>query len=406
MKFPISETMDQFVQASPQCPLKSDLERRAKKGERDNVVAVDIQLKVFELLNNPFLDLPEQTRDQLRNIQALAFSGYHPSQNELFFIQQSCGNNERILTFVREMRDDIELSKQHWKRTGYTGEALIFHQDIDAISKLASHLEEERIVVFGSARLRPGHEAYDGTQWLMNTLVQGLSHIDGSTEQVISGGGPGIMEAANKGAMEGGWEHYLRLLEDLKKHQDSQEIIQRVLNFRMQMQSIAIGIIVPHEQSYNEYLQGHLTIKTFSPRKMGILSAGTGRSINHKATEGPNGNGDKKRKPAIFVMTGGLGTLDELYEVATLTQCGKLKNPLPIFVVGKEMSEIVKTNMEKLDKMGTIKSTDKNLITYCNDEIEALEKYLEHYDTSSSTIVGQQIDKRKQERRESIPNLF
>ncbi|MDF2379598.1 MAG: LOG family protein [Candidatus Gracilibacteria bacterium] len=397
MSFPHCEKKASYVKASPKCFSKEELERRYKNGERDNVAAVGIQLKAFEILNNPFLDLTQETRELMEKIQSLAFSGYHPSTSEIASLEQICHRNERILSFVNEIRNDIKQSQSHWKATKYTGERLLFHQDVDAVANLASHLEEERIIVFGSARLKAGHPAYDGTQWLMRTLVGSLTHADGTTEQVITGGGPGIMEAANKGAMEGAWNHYQTLLEKLHAHPEDPKIIQHILNFRMQMQSLAIGIIVPHEQSYNEYLQGHVISKTFSPRKMGILSAGTGRSINHTPTEGPNGNEEGKRKPAIFVMTGGLGTLDENYEVGTLTQCNKLKNPLPIFIVGEKMSEIVKKSTEGLYDLKTIKPKDLELFIYCADEFDALEKYLDYYKTLPNERILQSIIDRRNE---------
>lgn len=269
------------------------------------------------------------------------------------------------------------------------------HQDTEAVAELGVKLDGEgRSVFFGSARYKPGHRSYEATRWLSRTLVDALAHPDGTTELIITGGGPGNMDASNKGALEGAWNQYTRLLELLKNgNEDPEEVFRKITRFRNQMHSIGVGIIVPHEQSWNNHLQANLTIKSFSPRKVGLVSVVAGRSVKHKKGEIPNGNG--KRKPAVFGMPGGFGTLDELWEVATLIQCKKMPK-IPILVIG-EMSNIIRYSCKQLLSMETIKDTDPNLFIHCSDEMEALEKYLEYYDISYNQVIANAIDKRREE---------
>ncbi len=123
------------------------------------------------------------------------------------------------------------------------------------------------------------------------------------------------------------------------------------------------------------------------------MSVLAGRSVKHKKGEIPNGNG--KSKPAVFGMPGGFGTLDELWEVATLIQCKKMPK-IPILVIG-EMSNIIRYSCKQLLSMETIKDTDPNLFIHCSDEMEALEKYLEYYDISYNQVIANAIDKRREE---------
>jgi uncharacterized protein (TIGR00730 family) len=132
------------------------------------------------------------------------------------------------------------------------------------------------ITVFGSARFQPGHPFYElGRQVSRKLAEAGLT--------VISGGGPGAMEAANRGAHEAGGRSY------------------------------GLNIVLPHEQKPNPYIDENVEFHYFFVRKVMLV----------------------KYSCAYIVLPGGLGTLDELFEAATLLQCEKI-GPFPLILVGRQ----------------------------------------------------------------------
>jgi len=132
------------------------------------------------------------------------------------------------------------------------------------------------VTVFGSARFAEGHPYYELARKVGRKLAEaGLT--------VITGGGPGAMEAANRGAREAGGPSY------------------------------GLNIILPHEQEPNPYIDENVEFHYFFVRKVMLV----------------------KYSCAYIVVPGGLGTLDELFEAATLLQCGKI-GPFPLVLVGKE----------------------------------------------------------------------
>ncbi len=129
---------------------------------------------------------------------------------------------------------------------------------------------------------------------------------------VITGGGPGIMEAANRGAHEAG------------------------------IPSIGMNIILPHEQASNPYITPDLNFQFhyFAVRKMHLLM----------------------RAKSLVAFPGGFGTMDELFETLTLIQTGKAK-PIPVLLFGKSFWERV-VNFNVLVEEGTISPKDLELFTY------------------------------------------
>lgn len=132
------------------------------------------------------------------------------------------------------------------------------------------------VTVFGSARFKEDHAYYQ----LARAVGAELARAGFAT---FTGGGPGIMEAANRGAHEAGGASY------------------------------GLNIILPHEQSTNPYVDGTVEFHYFFTRKVCLV----------------------KYSCAFIVMPGGLGTLDELFEAATLIQCQKI-GPFPIILMGSK----------------------------------------------------------------------
>lgn len=130
------------------------------------------------------------------------------------------------------------------------------------------------VTVFGSARFKENHKYYK----LARAVGGELARAGFAT---LTGGGPGIMEAANRGAFEAGGVSY------------------------------GLNIILPHEQSANPYVDKSIEFHYFFARKVMLVKYSCG----------------------FIIMPGGLGTLDEMFEAATLIQCGKI-GPFPVILMG------------------------------------------------------------------------
>lgn len=151
---------------------------------------------------------------------------------------------------------------------------------------------------------------------------------DGKRQFVVcSGGGPSIMEAANRGASDAGAE------------------------------SIGLNIVLPHEQAPNPYVTPYLSLNFhyFALRKMHFLI----------------------RARAVAVFPGGFGTFDEFFELLTLIQTGKMK-PIPIILFGKDFWNRV-VNFEAIADEGTISPEDLDLITWCETAEEGWEAISSFY---------------------------
>ncbi len=150
----------------------------------------------------------------------------------------------------------------------------IMAEFVDGIETLSSL--EPAVTIFGSARSKPGEKYY--------TMAEDMGRML-ATEGfcVITGGGPGIMEAANKGAKEGGG------------------------------QSVGLNIVLPFEQHLNPYANIHLNFRYFFVRKVMFV----------------------KYAMSYVIFPGGFGTMDELFEALTLIQTDKIK-PFPVVLVGSE----------------------------------------------------------------------
>jgi uncharacterized protein (TIGR00730 family) len=138
----------------------------------------------------------------------------------------------------------------------------------------ALHPVGPAVTVFGSARFREDHRYYQ----LARAAGAELAKAGFAT---LTGGGPGIMEAANRGAHEAGGASY------------------------------GLNIILPHEQAANPYVDKSIEFRYFFTRKVCLV----------------------KYSCAFIIMPGGLGTLDEMFEAATLIQCRKI-GPFPLILMG------------------------------------------------------------------------
>jgi uncharacterized protein (TIGR00730 family) len=179
------------------------------------------------------------------------------------------------------------------------------------------------VSIFGSARTKPDHPYYKLTE----TIARALSDAGFS---VISGGGPGIMEAANKGAFAG------------------------------RGASVGLNIELPFEQGGNDFQDIDLTFKYFFMRKVMFV----------------------KYASAYVVMPGGFGTLDELMEAITLVQTGKSRK-IPIILVGKAFwGGLLDWLKNTLVAEGMASAIDLDLIQVIEKPAEIVEAIFKHYEAT------------------------
>ncbi len=165
------------------------------------------------------------------------------------------------------------------------------------------------VTIFGSARFDKNNPYYKKARSLSNLLAKkGFS--------VVTGGGPGIMEAANRGAFEAGG-----------------------------VDSVGLNIDLPHEQAANHYTTRSLEFEYFFSRKVMLV----------------------KYSLAYIIFPGGFGTLDELFESLTLVQTKKVTG-VKIFLVGSEFYQPLLTFIEKsVLASGAIDQSDIELFEVCDD---------------------------------------
>lgn len=177
------------------------------------------------------------------------------------------------------------------------------------------------VSIFGSARTPRAHGYYKLTEEIARRLSDaGFS--------VISGGGPGIMEAASKGAFFG------------------------------KSPSVGLNIQLPHEQKPNEYQDLSLSFNHFFSRKVMFV----------------------KHAVAYVVMPGGFGTLDEMFEALTLVQTGKSRK-IPIILVGRAFWQgLLDWFRAQLVAEGMIAADDMQLIQLIDEPGEIVEAIFRHYE--------------------------
>ena len=189
-----------------------------------------------------------------------------------------------------------------------------FVEGFEELSSLGS-----AVSIFGSARVQPGHPEYE-------LCVETARLLGEAGYAVITGGGPGIMEAANKGA--------------------------RAAN----AVSVGCNIELPFEQSGNPYLDISIDFRYFFVRKTMFV----------------------KYAQAFVIFPGGFGAMDELFESLTLIQTGKIKN-FPVVLVGTEYYRgLVDWIHGTLAGEGKISSVDLDLLLVTDDPVEVRDHILRH----------------------------
>ncbi len=209
--------------------------------------------------------------------------------------------------------NDTVLTRESWKIFQ------IMAEFVEGFERLAQI--KPSVSIFGSARTPEDHPYYR----LTVDIARALSD---SGFSVVSGGGPGIMEAANKGAYEG------------------------------KSPSIGLNIQLPHEQSGNPYQDISLSFRHFFSRKVMFV----------------------KYASAYVVMPGGFGTLDELAEILTLVQTGKTRR-IPIILVHAPFWEgLLAWFRHSLVEEKMIDPTDMDLIQVLNTPKEVVDAIFAHYE--------------------------
>lgn len=204
------------------------------------------------------------------------------------------------------------LTRESWKIFQIMAEFVEGYQRLVTIKPSVS--------VFGSARTLPGDPLYELT-------VQIGRELSDAGFAVVTGGGPGLMEAANKGAYQG------------------------------KSPSIGLNIQLPHEQQGNPFQDIALSFRHFFSRKVMFV----------------------KYASAYVVMPGGFGTLDELAEILTLIQTGKSRRIPVILVGGDYWRGLLDWLRETMLVRGMIDATDLDLVSVVEEPLAIVNRIFEHY---------------------------
>ncbi len=223
----------------------------------------------------------------------------------------------RISRSTNDMECDkrsTDLQHQYWLDYFNAGDSWrlfrIMAEFVEGFDTLAG-VQTPAVSFFGSARTKPDDPYYE----LTVTLASKLSHLGYA---IITGGGPGIMEAANKGASENGGN------------------------------SIGLNINLPFEQEPNPFTNIPLSFKYFFVRKVMFI----------------------KYAMAFICMPGGFGTLDEVFEALTLIQTRRIK-PFPVVLVGKDFwGGLINWVEDKLLTAGNIDKEDLLILNVKDDPEE------------------------------------
>lgn len=220
---------------------------------------------------------------------------------------------ERNARIEMQQDSDVQLTRESWRIFQIMAE---FVQGFERLAQI-----RPSVSFFGSARTPADHPYYEIAEKTARLLAD-------SGFSVVSGGGPGIMEAANKGACAGA------------------------------SPSIGLNIQLPHEQQSNGYQDISLNFKHFFSRKVMFV----------------------KYASAYVVLPGGFGTLDELAEILTLVQTGKTKR-IPIILMQESFWRgLLDWLRDTMVAEGTIDPEDLDLIQVCDEPQQVVDAIFAHYD--------------------------
>lgn len=212
-----------------------------------------------------------------------------------------------------ELVDKAWSARESWRVFG------IMSEFVEATERLA-HIRPA-VSIFGSARVARGHPYYQLTEEVARRLSDaGFS--------VISGGGPGAMEAANKGAFAG------------------------------RSPSVGLNIQLPHEQSSNQYQDVSQTFTRFFVRKVMFV----------------------KFACAYVVVPGGFGTMDELMEALTLVQTRKIRRFPIILMQSSYWRGLIDWIRDRMISEGMIDAADMNLIKLIDEPDKVVAAIFDHYE--------------------------
>jgi len=179
--------------------------------------------------------------------------------------------------------------------------------------ELMSKVRQPRVAIWGSARTEAGSACYEQARTLAHRLAK-------EGYAIVTGGGPGIMEAANRGATEAGGT------------------------------SVGLNIILPCEQQPNPYASARMEFRYFFCRRVMFVKESSG----------------------VVVMPGGIGTLDELFEVLTLKQTEKIR-ALPVILFGSSYWRgLIDWMRDTLLAEGAISASDLELFEVVDDTEEVV----------------------------------
>jgi uncharacterized protein (TIGR00730 family) len=203
-----------------------------------------------------------------------------------------------------------------------------FRRGFEAVDRI----DRPAVTIFGSARVREGSAPYDDARNVARRFAE-------RGWAVVTGGGPGVMEAANRGAKEGGGL------------------------------SVGFNIELPHEQHVNPYLDISLTFRHFYARKTMFV----------KAAEG------------FVVFPGGFGTADELFEALTLIQTGKVLHFPVVLFDAPYWDELLDWFRDDLLEQRMISPDDVRLLHVTSDGDDAVDQVLDCYERRCAHVPAEPV---------------
>ena len=226
---------------------------------------------------------------------------------------ETATEDEKLLSRAGEALPTRDVTQDAWRVFRIMGE---FVEGFDTLARLGP-----AVSIFGSARTLPSDRYYQAAEATARLLAE-----EGFA--VVTGGGPGIMEAANKGASDAGGE------------------------------SVGCNIELPFEQGMNAYVKTAINFRYFFVRKTMFV----------------------KYAEAFIIFPGGYGTMDELFEALTLIQTGKVRN-FPLVLFGKEYWQgLLDWMSSSMAARGKINPDDLNLIVVTDAPEEAVRVVVRCYD--------------------------